>query len=484
MKKKVVSTILAAAMTLASLTGFSVPAAAEEVPNIVVVYAWNELPANLDEIESRLSEIAEEKIGATVTLQGFTYGNLMQQMSLTLASPSEQWDCLPGMFRSGLAGFVAQGQLNDMTDLLDEYGQDIKDTLGETLLKSGVCNGRIYGLTMLRNNASQTCIVFDKQYIDELGIDVSGVKDYQDLTDIFAQLHEAHPDKYVVASSGTKPTVLINTFNGHDPLSNNLGVLLDASVPEVSNLFESDGYREFLHLTRSWNEAGFVYPDILTDEGNSGANLMKNGLCMSYFTSYTPDNYAEYNALSQSGETVVCPLNSTVLMTAQTWSWTIPTNSAYPDKAMQFINLCYSDPDVISLLCYGIEGENWEVDEDGFAVAIGNEYPDQKTWEIGNGSLIPVQKGGAADHWDQIRAWNDAAVPSAAFGFTFDSTDYAAEETALASVVAQYRSLLEWGFASDVDGKLDEFNEALYAAGLQTYMDAKQEQLDAFVAAE
>ncbi|HIR13099.1 MAG TPA: DUF3502 domain-containing protein, partial [Candidatus Choladousia intestinavium] len=69
-----------------------------------------------------------------------------------------------------------------------------------------------------------------------------------------------------------------------------------------------------------------------------------------------------------------------------------------------------------------------------------------------------------------------------ALGYAFDSTEYAAEYTALTSVISQYRMLLEWGFVDDVEATLDEFNQALYDAGLQDYMDAKQEQLDAFLA--
>ena len=49
------------------------------------------------------------------------------------------------------------------------------------------------------------------------------------------------------------------------------------------------------------------------------------------------------------------------------------------------------------------------------------------------------------------------------------------------SVIAQYRMLLEWGFVDDVQATLDEFNQALYEAGLQKYMDEKQAQLTAFV---
>lgn len=36
----------------------------------------------------------------------------------------------------------------------------------------------------------------------------------------------------------------------------------------------------------------------------------------------------------------------------------------------------------------------------------------------------------------------------------------------------------------DVDSTLEEFNKALEAAGLQTVMDAKREQLDAWLASK
>lgn len=508
MKKKVLSTLLALAMagSLLAGCGSGSSAAAEaatessggsaaesetkdeaqatengDMPNIVVVYAWNELPANLDEIQQKINDITAQEIGCTVTLQGFTYGNLQQQMSLTLSSPSEQWDCLAGMYRSGLGSAVSQGQLMDMTDLIEEYGSGVKEALGETRMKMDIVNGKIYGVTTIRNNASQQCIVFDKKYIDDTGIDLSGVATYADLTDVFAKLHEAYPDKYVTASSGTKPNLIISSFAGSDNLSDSLGILADASVPTVSNMFETEAYKELCHLTRSWNEAGYVYPDILTDEGNSGQTLMKNDMCLSYFTSYTPDNGAEYNAVSASGETIAVPLESPILMTNQNWSWTIPTNSVYPEKAMQFINLCYTNEEIVKLLCYGVEGSDWEIDENGYAVSLSDVYPDKKTWLVGNGTLAPVQLGGNADHWEQIEDFNNAALVSSALGFVFDATDYAAEETALSSVLAEYRNTLEWGFASDVDQTLADFNEALYDAGLQTVMDAKQTQLNTFL---
>ena len=62
-----------------------------------------------------------------------------------------------------------------------------------------------------------------------------------------------------------------------------------------------------------------------------------------------------------------------------------------------------------------------------------------------------------------------------------DNSSVSAEYTALQSVLAQYETLLEWGFAGDIDATIEEFNQALYKAGLQAYMDEKQRQLDEFL---
>ena len=47
----------------------------------------------------------------------------------------------------------------------------------------------------------------------------------------------------------------------------------------------------------------------------------------------------------------------------------------------------------------------------------------------------------------------------------------------------QYWKDLAFG-AVDFDEKFQEFNDALYAAGLQTVMDEKQRQLDEWLAAQ
>ena len=214
---------------------------------------------------------------------------------------------------------------------------------------------------------------------------------------------------------------------------------------------------------------------------------MKSGVVASYQNVYKPGALTE-NELLAGRELEVAVLGEPISYTSkvQNWSWVIPENSVYPELAMQFLNLLYTDADLVNLLNYGVEGKNWVLDADGFATdgPDTDGYSDKTAWKSGNAMLSAVWKGDEATLYTDLMDWNKSANKSAALGFAFDSANVTSEYTALSSVTAQYRMMIEWGFAADVDASIAEMNEALYAAGLKEYMAEKQKQLDAWAAAK
>ena len=460
----------------------------EDMPNLVVTYAYNEVPRDIDEVEDAINEITKEEIGCTVTFEAFTYGNINDQLTLMLSSPSEQLDVMLGRFyNTGIATYVQRGQLRGLNDLLDEYGQDIKEVLGEKYLDAASLDGEVYGLTTVRNLANQFCVMFRKDIIDELDIDLSGVHTYEDLTPVFAQIHEAYPELYILAGAGPQTTPYSSVYKDADLLGDSLGVLIDNQTPVISNFYESEEFRDLVELMKEWNEAGYIYPDICTDSTTSGIQLVQNGIGAALFQSYKPGGLTETeNTIGNAYELVEAPLDNALSVTnsVQSWMWAIPTNSVYPEKAMQFLNLLYSNKDLVNLLCYGIEGEHYVVGDDGFATD-GPEtagYSDKASWKAGNANLAYLWEGQPADLYEQLDVFNSEAPMSSAMGFVMDTSDVASEYTALQAVKDKYELMLTWGFENDVDASIDEFNQALYDAGLQKYMDEKQSQLDAFLA--
>ena len=98
-------------------------------------------------------------------------------------------------------------------------------------------------------------------------------------------------------------------------------------------------------------------------------------------------------------------------------------------------------------------------------------------WELPNQYKIHVWEGSSRKIMDAQKEMNTTANKSKALGFMFDSTSVSNEIAALNNVVSEYSASIDCG-AADPATAIPEFNEKLYAAGLQTVMDEKQKQLN------
>src|SRR5699024_119062 len=104
--------------------------------------------------------------------------------------------------------------------------------------------------------------------------------------------------------------------------------------------------------------------------------------------------------------------NTTVVQSIQ---WTIPENCEYPEKAMQMLDLMYSDETVMNLLALGIEGEHYQVLDSGLI-----DYPEGVTgetsgynlnygWMFGNQFITYVWNGDSPTIWEETDTFNKDA---------------------------------------------------------------------------
>ncbi len=111
------------------------------------------------------------------------------------------------------------------------------------------------------------------------------------------------------------------------------------------------------------------------------------------------------------------------------------------------------------------------------------KYHQNSGWSLGNQFQSYVWNNGTKDkdYWNKLQHHNDWAQYSPAYGFMWDASNYQTQITALQNALETYRPALETGSvggAANVESTLKALNDALYAAGLQEVMDAKQAQLD------
>ena len=442
--------------------------------------------ADLARVEEALNVITREKIGCEVSLLYILSSSYQQQMTLML-SGDEQLDIMYST-ASMIPPAVGAEQLRDLTDLLDQYGQGIKDVLGEDLLSCGVFKGGQYCLPVVTEGTlGYGMWMMKKEIVDKYEIDVDSIKSYEDLTEVFQLVHENEPDLTIVA-----PNTGIASFMQYcctwDKLSDYFGVLDDYGQNlEVVNLFETQSYRDYLDIMRDWYQKGFISSDV-TNNTESAQSLMKAGTLFAFCESNKPGIETQ-DQIGTGCEVVGVQLQESMVITNNNGQWTIPENSKYPELAMQFLNLMYTDSDVINILAYGIEGEDYVVREDGRigypegidASNVGYSRANQ-VWALGNQFNAYVWETNDIDLWEQTAAWAKTGIKSKAYGFTFDPTPVSNEEAAVKNVYDQYSMSLECGVV-DPETTLAEMNEKLYAAGLQAIIDEKQKQLDEWAAA-
>ncbi len=442
---------------------------------------------SLEKVNQAVNDYIRPLIHAEVKLNIVNFGSYAQQVNLMM-SGDEQVDLMlsTGSLTSTLAG---QGALSGLDELLAEYGSDIIGIMGEDVLASCKYGGVTYAVPTNRDLARSMCYYYRDDINQELGLGLENAKTLDDIEKCFEIMHEKDPDMAGIAGNSTMGCLF--QYWDWDPISNNYGVLLDlGSELKVENLYESEGYVELVERMYDWYQKGYIYQEITTSTV-SNPDLFATGKMLGYFANGNPTSDTSQSQMLGGPirhiELVEPYMSSS---TVQTACWTVPHNSRYPQKAMELLNLMYTDSYLVNLLCYGIEGENYVI-KDAEQGMIG--YPDGQDaqsrtydntlgWTWGNMLIGYTWEGDDPDVHEQMTAFNNSARRSKALGFTFDPSNVQNETTACANVFAKYAMGIESG-SLDPAQTLPKFQEELRSAGIDTIIAEKQRQLDEWAAA-
>jgi len=437
-------------------------------------------------IAEEVSKITKEKINATVKLMPLSVSAYTQQMNLIL-SGNEKLDLL-FVSAANHAPFVNRGQLVELTDLLDQYGQGVKEAVGD-FLEAAKVNGKIYVVPTVREFASSYGINMRKDLVEKYNIDVNAIKTFDDVADVLRLIKKNEPNVYPLVGMMPDRGILDFGYFKDDQLGDSFGVLPDYDNGfQVVNRFEQDYYVEYLNMLRQWYNEGLIQPDIATNQASRN-ELFQAGKAFAWFNHLKP-GYEVQASLEMGTDIVTVELTPPVATTStvMTVNWGIARNSQNPEKAMQFLNLLYTDAEIQNLLSWGIEGKHYVKNADGTIRYPDGINPDEHgynynlSWMWGNQLLSHIWEGNPADLWDQIKAFNDRAIKSRALGFNFDSSVVQTEFASVSNVLDQYQVGLETG-ALDPAQIHQDFVNRLKAAGIDKIIEEKQRQLDAWRAA-
>lgn len=488
---------LAACGSGSTASSTSTSADGKSYDQVTFAYAtFNNIPTaeNLAPVEEAINVITREKIGVEVKLMPISIADYSSKVSLGLQG-GEKIDIFQSLGNYGTC--VAGDMAYDITELVDQYAANTKTTLGDEIMSAARVNGRLYGIPTYKPFALTPMLIYRQDIADELGLNISGLQDVFGVTEILRAVKQAKPDMTPLApvSAGT---IGLNMCMGDvDWLSDDyyspVGVLLNDELKAV-DLYSSDNFRNISKLARTWHDEGLVMKDAATTT-TMAAEAMSSGNYFGYIAAYS---YPEADtAASLEAQCGGFPIGAKILDGAylstgdiNALTWMVASTTKVPEAAVKFLDLTFTDEEVINLIIYGLKDRDYVLNGDGTV-----SYPEGKdsttvpyTAQLSCGTMgnfFKMYPMAGTDpeslKWEEEQ--NRVSKKSPAMGFTFDAGQLKTQYTAVRNVINQYLPGLVCG-SLDPDTEIANFVKALNDAGYQDILNAKQEQLDDWLAAK
>ena len=456
-------------------------------------------------VEQAVNEITQRELNMSVDLMWIDSAKYATQVPMMITG-NEKVDLM--MFTPNTSTtyntLMAQNQLMDITDVLNEYGPEIKATLGDDLLKATSKEGRIYGVGNYGPLTFKELLMIRRDLADAAGVTekIENATTWTEIEEALTAISEQSGQGIVNADINGSVLVANPALSAGEKFSDgyvydNLGdssniFMANKKTGKVECMYFDEDVRQVLRRTYDWYQKGLVYKDAALSQ-DFGTTLLKNGVGCGLIT--TTEVGGEQTSVAAAGYDMIVlnPVdeNASMITTGNLtkFGFCVPVTALEPEAAIQFLNLLYTKESGLGdLLSWGIEGRDYVMNADGRA-----EYPEGVTSEnvpyhiadflYGNRLNVTPWVGNDPEIREIQKAANEAAEVSPYLGFNVDNTGLEATLTACSNVFEKYKSTILSGSASeDFDTYYQKFLDDLTAAGVDELVSAYQEQLDAWVA--
>lgn len=453
----------------------------------VPILTFGDTPADLQLVQDEINQHILDKINVQIELEAISAFELMNVYTLK-ASSNEKLDLIHIIpVATTFMPMVNSNMIMPLDDLVAEWGQGLSDNLGDAI-KVGMLNDKLY--TLAANDGAVTttsALWFNAELVEKYGLEdeIRNLKTISDIEPMLALIKENEPS-VIPFSSENSSMGYTNLMKGvlYDKLADGYGVIdIESDDPyKVLNYYESEDFMSKCKLMRDWYVKGYISKDTLTSQ-ETGGDMLKAGKV--FCTNGMESPVGESPEYENTTERISWIVGRQGVMATTDFShdgWAISSSCERPDKAMQFLNLLYTDSTLITLMQRGIEGRHYTVTADNCVVINLEGGYVMSLGQVGDHRVMFPAVNLGADYWERLKIVEQETIYSPAFGFRFDSSNYANALAACEAVQTEYFNVIDCG-AVDPEVEIPKFLEKLKAAGIDTLIAAKQEQLDVWVAA-
>ncbi|MBL4936233.1 ABC transporter substrate-binding protein [Clostridium sp. YIM B02515] len=443
-------------------------------PVELVWYTIGAPQKDTEKVNEEINKYIKDKIGATVKIKQIDWGDYSKKMQIVVNSGEEYDIAFTCSWANDYLSNARKGAfiaLNDpKNNLLDKYAKDTYNAVDPGFWEGAKLDGKIYAVPTNKELGVAPMWVFTKEYVDKYKIDISKIKNLEDLEPYLKIIKEKEPD--VVPFYITKDYSVPNYFD--KPIdSTPVGIGLDDSSLKVVNTFETDKVKKQLETMNKYYKAGYINKDAATAKDEKTVKR--------FVTKGDGQPYADVLWSKDLGYQVVAtPIMDTYITNGSTTGamQAISVTSKHPDKAMQFLNLLNTDKTLRNLVNYGIEGVHYQKAGDNQIKIL----PDQKNYQmpyfsLGNLFITYTLDNEPKTKWDEFKKFNAESKKSSSLGFKFDPAPVNTEVAGLKNVLDEFSPSLYSGTV-DPNEYLPKLNAKLKSSGIDKIITEMQKQVD------
>ena len=464
-------------------------------PQEIATLKWvclGEDQQNAEPVYQKVNELLGERYGLALDFETYPAGTYDEKMNMKINSGEEYDLCYTS--QSWLNKYpvqVAKGAFLALDDYLDDFTK-LKEALPEFLFEQARINGKIYAIPNYQISYSSWGFTFQKAIVEEMkeaGIDwdYTEIKTFWDAEPFWEFVKEKHPELYPYGTGvGDELYFTQNKIDGNKYIDVEQGsidkddpehkVFMDALLSKEEQLEMNNGSWVIGINNRKLLEKGYIRPDVATVQDQTAD--MAAGRFASSEGVIKPGGEAEVQIKSGGIEWVqvavqVPFVGSTAARSTMT---AVSSKSKQPEAALKMIEVMNTDAEIFNTLNFGIEGQNYTL-EDGKVQAIENSgYFYNSAWAIGNqfnAILMVSQQDGIWEETDKI---NREAEVTPVLGYTFDPEPVTAEIAAMSAIKKEFD---KWYWEDDYEARYDQYVEKMREPATVVLAES-QKQLDAW----
>ncbi len=458
---------------------------------------------------AKANEYLKEKLNVTLKPIWGTWGDFDQNSVLSINSGDDvdvyftsSWTANEYNTYAKKGAFLRLDKEDN--NLIDKYCRDLWKVLPDVLVKGAKINGSdgygIYAIPGDKDFAEMPCWDVNVKLLKKYGYTIDDIKkaDYYSFGDILKKVKAGEGKNFyplLMEGSVADRIVEHNTEVTGDSTGATLGYYFNQDDPskpgpegnKFVSKYESDSFKKFCEQSRKYYEAGYIDPAMgnaqQCNDKRSADMTAGNYLINTQCSVYGYDTQASAERGFEVAEVQTCPIFVDTA-SSQGAMMAVSSASKNPERAVMFLNLLNTDPYLMTLLNYGIEGTHYTLTPDKCAkfTDARNSY---QPWTngMGNVTILPPVDGNGADYWTKFADFYKSAVSVPDLGFAVDQTDLQTTSAALDSVCAQYSLALEAGTV-DPDKTIPEFVQKLKSNGIDNYVKSCNDQLTKFMSAQ